>query len=50
MAQRPRQPRIVNTDSVRILTCRRKGPTLVVLPSYGRDGLDDFDNFTGRNR
>jgi pimeloyl-ACP methyl ester carboxylesterase len=22
------------------------GPTLVVLPSYGRDGLDDFDVFT----
>jgi hypothetical protein len=45
MAQRPRQPETVNSD-----LHRRKGPTLVVLPSYGRDGLDDFDNFTGRNR
>lgn len=43
MAQRPRQPETVNSD-----LHRRKGPTLVVLPSYGRDGLDDFDNFTGR--
>jgi hypothetical protein len=36
MAQRPRQPETVNSD-----LHRRKGPTLVVLPSYGRDGLDD---------
>lgn len=23
-----------------------RGPPLVVLPSYGRDGLEDFDCFT----
>ena len=24
------------------------GPTLVILPSYGRDSRDDFDHITGR--
>ncbi len=39
----------VNADGADIVTCiDGEGPTLVVLPSYGRDGLEDFDRFTDR--
>ena len=37
----------VAVGTARIVTCvDGTGPALVVLPSYGRDGLGDFDRFT----
>ena len=47
MAERPRHLETVSADGAKIVTCTDgEGPTLVVLPSYGRDGLHDFDRFT----
>ena len=38
---------IVTTGQVSIETyIDGTGPDLVILPSYGRDGGDDFDHFT----
>lgn len=39
----------VSAKGVTIVTCiAGEGPPLVVLPSYGRDGLGDFDLFANR--
>lgn len=47
MAERPRHFETVSADGAKIVTCTDgEGPTLVALPSYGRDGLHDFDRFT----
>ena len=49
MADRPRRLETVDVGDSKIVTCiDGEGPTLVMLPSYGRDGLDDFDGFTDR--
>jgi pimeloyl-ACP methyl ester carboxylesterase len=47
MSDRSHRFETVHTGNTRIVTCVDGiGPMLVVLPSYGRDGLRDFDPFT----
>jgi len=47
MTHRVRITETVDVGDARIMTCvDGAGPTLVVLPSFGRDGLGDFDPFT----
>ena len=47
MTERRRNSEIVSEGDVRIETyVDGSGPALVVLPSYGRDGAEDFDKFT----
>ena len=49
MANRSRQYETVSVGNARIVTCvEGEGPTLVMLPSYGRDGLGDFDQVAAR--
>ncbi len=49
MADRSRRLETVGAGDAKIVTCiDGEGPTLVMLPSYGRDGLDDFDGVTDR--
>ena len=49
MAWDSRHLETVKVGRAEIVTCiDGSGPTLVVLPSYGRDGFDDFDRFTDR--
>jgi pimeloyl-ACP methyl ester carboxylesterase len=47
MKERRRVLESVRAGAVEIVTCvDGGGPPLVVLPSFGRDGLEDFDPFT----
>ena len=49
MHKEERTLRNVQRDGVEILVAiEGEGPSLVVLPSYGRDGFKDFDEFTDR--
>ena len=49
MSDRSRRVETVSADATKIVTCTDgEGPTLVMLPSYGRDGLGDFDYVTDR--
>lgn len=49
MADHSRRLEKVGTGEIQIVTCvEGKGPTLVMLPSYGRDGLADFDEVAAR--
>lgn len=49
MRERERKLRSVRRNGVEIVVAiDGEGPSLVVLPSYGRDGLNDFDEFTDR--
>jgi pimeloyl-ACP methyl ester carboxylesterase len=47
MADRSRRLETIQLADAEIVTCiDGEGPTLVMLPSYGRDGLADFDRVT----
>jgi pimeloyl-ACP methyl ester carboxylesterase len=47
MNERRRVLESVRVGDIEIATCiEGDGPPLLVLPSYGRDGLEDFDRFT----
>ncbi|WP_428483272.1 alpha/beta fold hydrolase [Rhodopila sp.] len=49
MANRPRRLETVSADAAKIVTCvDGEGQTLIMLPSYGRDGFNDFDDVTDR--
>ncbi len=49
MAGLSRRLETVTAGDAKIVTCiDGQGPTFVMLPSYGRDGLDDFDHVTDR--
>ena len=49
MPNRSRRLETVTSGDAKIVTCiDGEGPTLVMLPSYGRDGLDDFDHVADR--
>ena len=49
MKDRSRRLETASAGNTKIVTCvDGEGPTFVMLPSYGRDGLDDFDHVSDR--